>query len=290
MLQGKTIIITGATNGIGEVAALELARSGAHVVIISRSEERCAATAKRITAETGNSAVSYIAADLSTLEGMRSAASQFLATHDRLHVLMNNAGALYTSREVSADGYEKTFALNHLSYFLLTNLLLDTLKNTAAAEGEARIVNVSSSAHFSARGISFDDLQRKKSYNAFLVYSETKLMNILFTRELARRLAGTGVTANALHPGFVRSGFGMNNRAWWIRLFDMMRAFAISPEEGAQTSIYLAASPEVKGVSGKYFDKKKAVEVSKAARDTSAQERLWRISEELTGLNTPVMV
>jgi NAD(P)-dependent dehydrogenase (short-subunit alcohol dehydrogenase family) len=290
MLQGKTIAITGATNGIGEVAALELARSGASVVIISRSPERCAATVKRIAAETGSTTVSYIAADLSTLEGMRSAASQFLASHDRLHVLLNNAGALYTTREVTADGYEKTFALNHLSYFVLTNLLLDTLKQTAAADGEARVINVSSGAHFSARGISFDDLQRKKSYNAFLVYSETKLMNILFTRELAHRLAGTGVTANALHPGFVRSGFGMNNRAWWIKLFDVLRAFAISPEEGAQTSIYLAASPEVKGISGKYFEKKKVVEVSRAAQDASAQERLWQVSEELTGLQTPVPV
>ncbi len=283
MLQGKIIAVTGATNGIGEVAARELARSGAEVVVISRSESKCAATVEKIKSETGSQAVSYIAADLSTLNGMRHAAETIRARFNKLHVLLNNAGGLFTSRQVTADGYEMTFALNHLSYFVVTNALLDLLKATAASDGEARVVNVSSDAHYSARGVNFDDLLRKKGYNAFGVYSETKLMNILFTNELARRLEGTGVTANSLHPGFVRTGFGMNNSGWFVRLFGIVTQFAaISPEEGAQTSIYLASSPEVRGVTGQYFVKKQIKTPSAAARDSYLQEKLWRVSEELT--------
>lgn len=283
MLQGKTIAVTGATNGIGEVAARELARSGAEVIIISRSESKCAATAAKIKSETGSQLVSYIAADLSTLDGMRHAADTIRERFPKLHVLLNNAGGLFTKRQVTADGYEMTFALNHLSYFVVTNALLDLLKATAASDGEARVVNVSSGAHYSARGVNFDDLLRKQGYNAFGVYSETKLMNILFTNELARRLEGTGVTANSLHPGFVRTGFGMNNGGWFVRLFGIVSQFAaISPEEGAQTSIYLASSPEVRGVTGQYFTNKQIKTPSAAARDSYLQEKLWRVSEELT--------
>jgi NAD(P)-dependent dehydrogenase (short-subunit alcohol dehydrogenase family) len=286
MLHGKTIVVTGATNGIGEVTARELARAGAEVVIVSRSESKCARTAENIQSETGNQKVSYVAADLSTLDGMRHAAQTIRERFPKLHVLVNNAGALFTSRQITADGYEMTFALNHLSYFVVTNLLLDLLKATAASEGEARIVNVSSGAHYSVRGVNFDDLLRKKGYNAFGVYSETKLMNILFTNELARRLEGTGVTANSLHPGFVRTGFGMNNSGWFVRLFGLVTQFAaISPEEGAQTSIYLASSPEVRGVTGQYFTNKQIKTPSAAARDSYQQEKLWRISEELTGVH-----
>lgn len=285
MLNGKTILITGATNGIGEIAALELARAGATVVIASRSESKCAASVKKIQSETGNTNVSYITGDLSSLAGIRAIAATFQERHDSLYTLVNNAGGVFTKREVTVDGYEMTFALNHLSYFLLTNLLLETLKATAARDGEARVVNVSSSAHRAARGgIKFDDLQRKDGYSSFGVYGESKLMNILFTNELARRLDGTGVTANSLHPGFVRTGFGMGNQSILTKLFEVIRVFAISPEEGAQTSIYLASSPQVKGITGKYFAKKKAEKPSNAALDTFAAEKLWQVSTELTHL------
>lgn len=289
MLNGKTIIVTGGTNGIGEVSALELARAGAEVIVISRSKDKCAATVQKIQSETGNKNVSYIAADLSTLAGIRSAAEQFLSQHSKLHVLLNNAGGVFTSRQVTADGYEMTFALNHLSYFLLTHLLINTLKATAASEGDARVVNVSSSAHFMARGVDLDDLQRKKNFNRFGVYSETKLMNVLFTNELSKRLQGTNVTANSLHPGLVRSGFGKNNGGIIPMLFSMIQIFGISAQQGAQTSIYLASSPEVKGITGKYWDKKKVTTPSVPAQDTAAQEKLWRISEELTHI-APVKV
>jgi NAD(P)-dependent dehydrogenase (short-subunit alcohol dehydrogenase family) len=289
MLNGKTILITGATNGIGEVSALELARAGAEVVVVSRNQEKCAATVQKIQSETGNNKVSYIAADLSTLAGIRSAADQFLSKHSTLDVLLNNAGGVFTSRQVTFDGYEMTFALNHLSYFLLTHLLLDTLKATSQSNGEARIVNVSSSAHYSSRGINFNDLQRKQGYNTFGVYADSKLMNILFTNELAKRLQGTGITANSLHPGFVRTGFGKNNGGIVNRIFGLIQMFALSAEEGAQTSIYLASSPEVRGISGKFWDKKKVKTPSAAAQDIAAQEKLWRVSEELTHL-TPIQV
>lgn len=291
MLNGKTILITGATSGIGQIAALELARSGAEVVIASRSASKCQATVQMIQTQTGNTNVSYIAADLSTLAGMRQAAETFLSRHTQLHVLLNNAGGLFNQREVTTDGYEMTLALNHLSYFVVTNLLLNTLKATAATAGEARIINVSSSAHYMSRGINFDDLQHTKRYFGFSVYSETKLMNVLFTNELARRLQGTNVTANSLHPGFVQTGFGKNNVGWLMRLFGVISGrMAITPEQGAQTSIHLAASPDVKGISGKYWTASKQETPGKLALDTQLQEKLWRVSEALTTVGTPVLV
>lgn len=291
MINGQTILITGATNGIGEIAARELARAGAQVVIVSRSESKCAATVKQIQSETGNMNVSYITADLSTLAGMHHAAETFLARYDQLHVLLNNAGGVFNQRKVTADGYEMTLALNHLNYFVLTNRLLDVLQATAARDGEARVVNVSSSAHYSARGIAFDDLQRKGRYFGFSVYSESKLMNVLFTNELARRLEGTGVTANSLHPGFVQTGFGMNNGGIFTRLLGLVSSVAaISPEEGAQTSIYLASSPEVKGVTGQYWSEKKVKAPSKLAQDMALQGRLWQVTEGLAAVHTPVSV
>ena len=281
-MSGKTVLITGGTNGIGKVTALELAKAGATVVIIGRSASKTAQTITEIKQQSGSQSVESIIADLSSLAEVRRAAAEFKARYNRLDVLINNAGAVFAQRQQTVDGYEMTFALNHLAYFLLTNLLLDTLK----ASAPSRIVNVSSDAHKGAK-LNFDDLQHQQSYGmgGFSVYSKSKLANILFTYELARRLQGTGVTVNVLHPGFVASGFGRNNGGLmrWIMPV-IQRFFAISEEQGAQTSIYLASSPEVEGVSGKYFDKSKAIPSSPESYDEAAQKRLWTVSEALIGL------
>lgn len=284
MMENKVILVTGATDGIGEVAARELARQGATVVIVSRTQAKLEHTVSSIQQETGNENVSWIQADLSSMADVRRTAEEFLQRHDRLDVLLNNVGANFTQRYETVDGYEKTLALNHLSYFLLTHLLLDTLKKTAAEQGEARIINVSSSAHRGS-GIDFDNLQRQKGFNPLTVYGQTKLMNILFTYALDRRLEGTNVTVNALHPGFVNTNFGNDGGFVGWMIGTLQNLFALSPDEGAQTSVYLASSPDVKGVSGKYWAEKQQRQSSAASYDRQAQERLWTISEELVGLH-----
>ncbi|MCU0514614.1 MAG: SDR family oxidoreductase [Anaerolineae bacterium] len=287
MMKGKTVIVTGATSGIGEVTALELARQGATVVVISRSAERCAATVQRIQMATNNPQVSYIAADLSSLAEMHRAADEFLAQHARLDVLVNNAGAFFNDFRASADGYEMTFALNHLSYFVLTHRLLPVLKSTAATAGEARIINVSSDAHQVVRKLDFASAVPRKSSAGFTVYGESKYMNVLFSYELAERLAGTGVTVNALHPGFVRTGFGKNNGGIIATILGVLQQFiALTPEQGAATTIYLASAPEAKGVTGKYFSKQKAVRSSSATYDREAWRQLWQQTAQLVGLAT----
>lgn len=280
-MKDKVVLVTGATNGIGEVTALELSRMGAQVIIVGRRQERCQATQERIKRASGIE-VDFITADLSALDGMRYTADTVLSRYNRLDVLVNNAGAIYDRRQLSADGYEMTFALNHLSYFVLTKRLLPLFMATAEQYGEARIVNVSSSAHFSAPRVNFNDIQRQKSYSAFGVYAETKLMNILFTYALARQLLGTRVTANVLHPGFVATGFGHNMGGLIaVPLKMMQRFFALSPEKGAQTTIYLASTEEVAGISGQYWDKCKPVASSRVSYDEKAQKQLWELSEQL---------
>lgn len=286
MMQDKIVIVTGATNGIGEVTALELARQGAHIGIVSRSEAKCQQTVSMIQRETGNQQVDYFVADLSTLAEIRSVAEKLRNHYDRIDVLVNNAGALFNSRQLSADGYEMTFALNHLNYFLLTNLLLDRIQATAEQFGDARIVNVSSDAHQAAKGVNFDDLQREDGYSSFSVYSESKLMNILFTYELAERLADTDITVNALHPGFVRTGFGKNNNPLMTLGMKIAQIFAISPEQGAETMIYLASDPEVKGITGEYWAKKHPKQSNQVSYDRDAWRRLWEVSTEITGIET----
>jgi NAD(P)-dependent dehydrogenase (short-subunit alcohol dehydrogenase family) len=289
-MNGKIILITGATNGIGKISALELARMGAEIVLVSRNQSKLDKTAQEIKSATGNQRINTIQADLSSLKDIRKVAEIFLSQYERLDVLLNNAGAMFMSRKESVDGYEMTFALNHLNYFLLTDLLLDTLKKTAQEQGEARVVNVSSGAHSGAK-IDFDDIQHKKSFTGFSVYGESKLMNVLFTYELTRRLEGTNVTANALHPGFVDTGFGQNNG--WIISFMLniiQKLVAKSPENGAETNIYLASSPEVKGITGKYWVDKQQKNSSAASHDEAAQKRLWEISEELTELKQAAVV
>jgi NAD(P)-dependent dehydrogenase (short-subunit alcohol dehydrogenase family) len=220
--------------------------------------------------------VHHVLADLSLMSGVHALADDILQRYDRLDVLLNNAGGIFNQRQVTSEGLELTFALNHMSYFLLTQRLLELLRVSAPA----RVINVSSNAHFGTQKLNFDNLQGEKSYFGFGAYSSSKLANVLFTYELARRLVGTGITANALHPGAVSTGFGMNNRDVISKvLFTLFKMVTISPEQGAQTSIYLASSPQVNGVTGKYFDKSKPVASSPASYDEAAQHRLWQISE-----------
>lgn len=276
-MQGKVCLVTGAASGIGAVTAQALAQRGATVVLVDCNTERGAARVDQIRGQTGSSAVEFIRTDLSVQKEIHQLAQQFKSRYARLDVLVNNAGALFPRRGESADGIEMTFALNHLAYFLLTNLLLDTLQ----ASAPARIVNVSSHAHERTQ-IHFDDLESRSAYNGRLVYAHSKLAIVLFTYELARRLEGTGVTANTLTPGIVATNFPRNSGRLIGLAVRLFRFAFLSPEEGAQTSIYLATSPEVEGVSGKYFAKCKAVPSSPASYDTVAAQRLWQVSAEYT--------
>jgi len=283
-MQGKRVMVTGATNGIGEVTALELARMGAEVIVVSRNETKCQATVERIKKQTGNEHVSYITADLSSMDAIRACAQQFLSQYDRLDVLVNNAGGFFQQRLESVDGLELTFALNHMNYFLLTHELRDALRAGAEAHGEARIVNVASDAHRFSK-LAINDLQHKQKYSGFGVYGESKLMNIMFTYELAKRLEGTPITVNALHPGAVKTGFGMNNSGFLIKIFGIIISlFGLTPEQGAETNIYLASSPEVKGISGKYWAKKKQSKSSNESHDETLWKRLWDESVKLAGV------
>jgi len=276
-LKGKTCLITGATQGIGLASAIGIARTGARTVMVGRDRERGERAVEQTKTASGNPDVSLLLADLSSQGSIRKLAAEFKARHDRLHVLLNNAGGVFVKRTLTVDGIETTFAVNHLAYFLLTELLLDVLE----ASAPSRIVNVSSAAHGGGR-IDFDDLQHEKRWSSFKAYSDSKLANVLFTYELARRLAGTGVTANCLHPGVVTTGFGKNNPGLPRALITLAGPFMLSPEKGARTSIYLATSPEVEGVTGKYFDKCKAASSNKQSYDTGVAQKLWDVSEKLT--------
>ena len=279
-MKGMVCLVTGATAGIGQVTATELCKRGAHLIIVGRSSERCAATQASIRTTAGGDRIDSLVADLSSLSEVRRLAGLVRERYPRLDVLVNNAGAMFWKRSESTDGIEKTFALNHLSYFALTNLLLPLLRSSAPT----RIVNVASDAHKGA-GINFDDIQFKQKYSGWKAYQQSKLANIMFTYELARRIQGSGVTANALHPGFVRTNFLQvfnDAPAGWL-IKSIANVIALSPEKGARTSIYLASSSEVEGVSGRYFVKEKPVESSPQSRDQAAWERLWRLSVEMTG-------
>ena len=276
-MSGKTCMVTGANAGIGKATALGLAKLGATVVMVCRSRERGEAALTEIRRESGNDSVSLLLADLSSLASIRHLAADFKAKYPTLHVLVNNAGIIPRKRGVTEDGLETQFAVNHLAYFLLTNLLLDTLK----ASAPARVVNVSSQVHNGA-SIDFDDLQSKHSYRPTRVYAWTKLANVLFTYELARRLEGGHVTASCLHPGTVATNLLGDYLPSALRF--VTKIVGISPEKGARTSLYLATSPEVEGVTGKYFVKQEAVQSSKASYDKTMASRLWQVSAELTGL------
>ena len=271
----QTCLITGPTSGIGRATALELARRGMSLVLLCRD----AAKAQELSAEitrAGGTQPMVVLADLASQADIRRAAAEFLATGRPLHLLINNAGVVNLKRTLTGDGLETTFAVNHLAYFLLTSLLLERLR----ASAPARIVNVASEAHKFAP-LEFDDLQNARRYRALRVYGQSKLANLLFTAELSRRLAGSGVTVNAVHPGAVATGLGTNNGAWARALVALLGMFFRSPDDGAATSTYVATATELEGVSGKYFASCREKRPSRAARDADAARRLWQVSEQL---------
>jgi NAD(P)-dependent dehydrogenase (short-subunit alcohol dehydrogenase family) len=280
-MQGKTVVVTGGTSGIGEVAAFRLAGQGARIVLIARDPKRGGVTLSML--KQANPAADHKVhyGDLSSIADMKRVATEVANTEPRIDVLVNNAGAVFLSRQTSVDGLEMTFATNHMNYFVVTNILLDRLKATPGA----RIVSTASEAHKSGK-LDFDDLQSAKSYSTFRVYGTSKLCNILFTRELARRVDGTGVTANCLHPGFVGTRLGQNNATNFFMkaLARTIMTFGISPEEGAKTIIHLASSPDVATISGEYFYKCKVAEPSLAAQDGDAAKRLWDVSAKIAGV------
>jgi NAD(P)-dependent dehydrogenase (short-subunit alcohol dehydrogenase family) len=280
-MSGKVCLVTGANSGIGKATTLGLAQRGATVVMVCRDSHKGEAARKEIRDRSGNSHIDLFIVDLSSQQSIRQLAQDFQQKYTQLHVLVNNAGGVFTLGQVSPDGIEMTLAVNHLASFLLTNLLLDTIK----ASAPARIVNVSSAAHTSGF-IDLDDLQSTRKYKMLRAYSQSKLANVLFTYALARRLEETGVTVNCLHPGVVATNIWRSVLPDRLRFLGLIsHFFGISAERGALTSIYLASSPEVEGITGKYFDKCRAVPSAQISHDQDVQERLWTISETLTHID-----
>jgi retinol dehydrogenase-14 len=285
-MAGKVVLVTGATGGIGKATAIGLATMGARVGITGRDLIRAEQASAEIRTASGNPAVDVFAADMSSQVEVRRLAGAVLDAYPRLDVLVNNVGGFWAHRHPTADGLEHTFALNHLAPFLLTNLLVDLLR----ASAPARVVTVSSGAQAAGR-IDFDDLQGARRYSGQRAYSQSKLANILFTNELARRLQGTGVTANSVHPGVVRTNFGSEDQAGFFRIVSpLVRRFLKTPTQGAWTPIYLASSPDVEGITGRFFASCKPKAANKAVDDEGVTARLWRDSADLVGLaEFPVM-
>lgn len=280
-MAGKTVLITGGTSGIGKATAKGLAALGARVVITGRDRTRTEAAAVEVRTATGNPDVDAFAADLSSQAEVRRLAAEVLDAYPRLDVLVNNVGGYWATQHMTADGLEHTFAVNHLAAFLLTDLLLDRLK----ASAPARVVTVSSNAQ-SLGTIDFVDLQGERRYSGQAAYNQSKLASVMFTYELARRLEGTGVTATVLHPGVVNSGFGAEDPSRIFKfLVPLWRPFMKTPQQGAATSIYLASSPQVEGVTGRYFADSRPQTSNQASYDVVAAARLWQISARLVGLD-----
>jgi NAD(P)-dependent dehydrogenase (short-subunit alcohol dehydrogenase family) len=278
-MQGKVCVITGATSGIGLVAAERLAAMGARLLLVGRDPARGEAALRAIKARTPRADLRIVYGDLSRLSEMNRVSGEIAALQPRIDVLINNAGAMFQERGVTEDGLERTFALNHMSYFVLTNRLKDRL----VAAGPARIVNTASGAH-QGQNLDFADLQSERNYRGLRVYGRSKLANILFTRELSRRLTGTGLTVNCLHPGFVATRIGQNNNRIFRVGLAIAKRFALSPEKGAETIVYLASSPEVASVSGGYFYQSRPATPSPAARDDATAKRLWEESARIAKL------
>jgi NAD(P)-dependent dehydrogenase (short-subunit alcohol dehydrogenase family) len=275
-MDGKVVVITGGTSGIGQVAAAELARQGARIILIARDRARASKALAQVQAAGPGVSHRVVFADLASVAETRRVGAEIAAVEPRVDVLVNNAGALFNQRRLSPDGLEMTFAVNHMAYFVLT----EALKQALLAAGSARIVNTASGAHHGA-ALDFDDLQSERAYSGFRVYGRSKLCNILFTRELARRLQGSGVTANCLHPGFVATRFGDGSGGLLQALMPVAKLGAISPQKGAETIVYLASSPDVASVSGLYFYRRRPDTPSPAAQDDLAASRLWEESERL---------
>ncbi len=283
-MQGKICLITGANSGIGKATALGLAKQGATVVLVSRDRARGEQAQSEIKQESGNPNIDLMIADLSSQQSIRKLAEDFKQRYSQLHVLINNAGVFPLRKHLTVDGLDMVFAVNQLAPFLLTNLLLDVLK----ASAPARVVNVSSGSH-EANYLQLDDLQSEKKYRSMRAYGQSKLALVLFTYELARRLEGTGITANCLHPGFVATNIAQRDLPPPIRLLAKpIFLLGISPEEGAKTSIYLASSPDVEGVTGKYFVKSVPKISAPLTHDVSLQHKLWQVCEVMTGLAAKV--
>jgi len=278
-MKDKVCVITGGTDGIGKAAAHGLALQGLRLLVHGRDAEKGARAVAEIKARSGNPAIEFLQADFGSLAEVRRLAATVLEHAPRIDVLINNAGGLFARRTSSKDGYEMTFAVNHLAPFLLTHLLIDALRSA----GESRIVTTASHAHRGAK-ISFDDLQATRKYSAMRAYGTSKLANILFTRALAKRLQGTTVTATCLHPGFVRTSLGRDMPPLAGSLFRLASRLARSPQKGAETVVYLATSPEVQGASGGYYFDCKRTAPSAAAEDDQAAEQLWKVSEKLVGI------
>jgi NAD(P)-dependent dehydrogenase (short-subunit alcohol dehydrogenase family) len=278
----KICMVTGATSGIGAVTAYSLAQLGATVILVGRNPKKCKDAVQKIKRDIGNASVDYIRADLSLLSEVRRCAEMFKRNFCRLDVLVNNVGARFLSRLETAEGFEMTIALNYLGQFLLTTLLFEELKTS----GHGRVINVASEAHRACSGVNFNNLQSLEGYNGKEAYAQSKLANILFTYETARQLKGTGITVNALEPGNVITNFSRNNGVFsWAKhiVGSFLSGDLDRPKEGAKTSIYLASSPEVEGISGHYFSKMKAVHSSEASYDAASCRQLWQVSLELTG-------
>jgi NAD(P)-dependent dehydrogenase (short-subunit alcohol dehydrogenase family) len=279
----KNCFITGATNGIGKETAIALAQQGMQLFMMVRNPQKGEQVKQEIARQTGNHRITLLIGDMEKLGDVRRVASEFLALKIPLHVLVNNAGVVKMPRGETADGFETMFGVNHLAPFLLTNLLLPALK----AGAPSRIVVVASDAHRFVSGLDFEDLQTKHSaFKGMKIYGASKLCNIYFMRELARRLEGSGVTVNALHPGWVATGLGANNGLIGKILIPLQKPFARSPKRGAESTIYLASSPKVEGISGQYYFNCREHKPSAAARDDEAAKKLWVISEQLCGLAT----
>ena len=279
-IKDKNVLITGATSGIGRAAAIELSSIGANIFFVARSESKAQLLVDDINKINGKGAIPIIA-DLSSQSDIRKAAQKFNTLNLPLHVLLNNAGLINKERKETIDGYEEVFAINHLAYFLLTNLLIDQLKE---ANG-SRIVNVSSGAHAFVKGFNFEDVQSEKTYKPFQVYGYSKLANILFTKKLSAILENNKITVNCLHPGVVGTSFGQNNGNLQKYLFFLAKPFMRSLEKGAETSVYLCSSPEVSDESGQYFYNCKVAKTTKWAQSKEDADRLWNLSEEFTGVS-----
>ena len=285
-MKGKTVVITGGNAGIGKVTAIALAKKGAEVVITSRSEDKAKIAIAEIKSNSGNEAVSYVLVDLSSQESVRRAAEELKVKLPKIDVLINNAGCYVSDLQLNVDGIEMQFATNHIGHFLLTNLILDNVK----AAGKARIINLSSIAHNSTRELNLDDINYEKvEYSGWKAYSRSKYCNILFTKELAKRLQKDGITVNAVHPGGVRTEIAEKNANWYTKLgWIIMKPFMITVEKGAATSIYLASSPDVSGKTGHYWVKSKQEWSNRPSQDEVNWLALWNKSEELVGQEFPM--